>query len=154
MNNFDPSYRVSPDVFAKSADSTTGDASDCQTDAEKLSVYYDGGCPLCMKEIRYYRRKDTGNKISWIDITRSDEQDLGPGLDKEVALKRFHARSPSGELYSGGRAFAEVWLNLPGFRALGKLSNTTLVGGALEYLYRGFLLVRPFMQRIVRSTSG
>lgn len=153
MNNFDPISRVNPDVFALSADLTNANASDCQTADQKLKVYYDGACPLCQKEIRYYQRKDTRNKISWIDLTHSDEQALGPDLDKEAALRRFHARSPSGELYSGGRAFTEVWLNLPGFHALGKLSSTRLMGGALEHLYRGFLLVRPFMQRILRSTS-
>ena len=154
MIRFDPLSRVNPQVFASLAASADEDAADCRLANEKPTVYYDGGCPLCLKEIGFYQRKDIGNKISWVDITHSDEQALGPGLDKEAALKRFHARSSSGELYSGGRAFAEVWLNLPGFYALGKISSTRLIGGALEYIYRGFLLIRPLLQRILRLTNG
>ena len=153
MIKFNPVSRVNPDVFTSLAAPTGEGAAVCRPVDEKLTVYYDGGCPLCIKEISFYKRKDIGNNISWVDVTHSDEQTLGPGLDKEIALKRFHARSSSGELYSGSRAFTEVWLNLPGFHALGKLSSTRFLGGALEYLYRGFLLVRPLMQRIVRLVS-
>ena len=118
--------------------------------SEKLTVYFDGACPLCSREIDFYQRKDTAHDIRWIDITQCDASALGPGLTTEAALKRFHARLPDGGLLSGARAFTEVWLKIPRFRLLGRIARLRALRGFLEILYRTHLLVRPSLQRLAR----
>ncbi|MFT6308343.1 MAG: putative DCC family thiol-disulfide oxidoreductase YuxK, partial [Halioglobus sp.] len=31
-------------------------------------MFYDGACPLCSREVAHYRRIDTNNNVSWLDI--------------------------------------------------------------------------------------
>lgn len=119
----------------------------------KTTVYYDGACPLCLKEVGFYKRKDSNRLINWIDVTRCEPSLLGDGLNRESALKRFHARSPEGRLYSGAEAFAEIWSTLPGFNWLGRIAKTRFMGEFMEVLYRGFLFIRPGIQRIYRRSN-
>ncbi len=127
------------------------DKEHAQSADQKLTVYYDGACPLCRKEIGYYQRKDHAEEILWLDISRCDKSSLGSDLNREDALRRFHVRSAKGELISGGRAFAEIWRILPGFKWLGRRSQNKIIGGLLEIFYRTFLVARPSIQRLYRA---
>ncbi len=119
-----------------------------QASKPALTVYYDGACPLCRREIDFYRRRRGADRIAWVDVGRAQ----GPVVDSDLsvcdALSRFHVRTNRGRLISGGRAFAEIWANLPGFRPLGRLLRAPPLALLLEGLYRVFLRVRPGMQRI------
>ncbi|CRI64811.1 hypothetical protein THIOKS12130002 [Thiocapsa sp. KS1] len=33
-----------------------------------FTAYFDGGCPLCSKEIAHYRRIDKAGAIHWVDL--------------------------------------------------------------------------------------
>lgn len=39
----------------------------------RLSVFYDGDCPLCQREIAFYRRRSGAERIRWIDVASCDE---------------------------------------------------------------------------------
>jgi predicted DCC family thiol-disulfide oxidoreductase YuxK len=106
-----------------------------------LQVYYDGGCPVCSREIAFYRSRQGAGRFEWVDVTRSDAA-LGPGLTPEAALARLHVRTSSGTLLSGARAFAAMWRMMPGFRWLGWLLVVPPLGTLAEWAYRGFLVGR------------
>lgn len=38
----------------------------------KLTVYYDGACPLCRREIEFYRRRRGADAIEWVDAAVGD----------------------------------------------------------------------------------
>ena len=120
----------------------------------KLAVFFDGACPLCQKEIDFYRKKDHAGEIDWIDVSRCESGKLGSDLTREDALRRFHVRSSSGVLLSGSLAFAEIWRSLPGFRWIGRMAQNRALSGLLEIAYRSFLVIRPTVQRIYRQLSG
>ncbi|MEM8645824.1 MAG: DUF393 domain-containing protein [Pseudomonadota bacterium] len=117
------------------------------TTASALSVYFDGSCPLCTREIAFYRRLRGADAISWVDASKCAEWEIAPGLTKSAALSRFHVLTPSGELLSGAAAFSRIWLELPRFRWLGLLAQREPIAWLLERAYRGFLRVRPQLQR-------
>jgi predicted DCC family thiol-disulfide oxidoreductase YuxK len=54
--------------------------------AERPTVYYDGGCPVCAREISLYRGRPAGESFDWVDVTQADEAALGPGLSRQAAL--------------------------------------------------------------------
>lgn len=36
---------------------------------ELPTVYYDGGCPVCSREINFYRHRPGGESLAWVDVT-------------------------------------------------------------------------------------
>ena len=68
--------------------------------ARKLTVFYDGACPLCEREISFYRCRKGAEGIAWVDVSRSSEDEVTPGLSKNQALARFHIMDADGILVS------------------------------------------------------
>lgn len=118
------------------------------TDSDpRVTVWFDGACPLCLKEIGLMRKLDRRKRIEFIDAT-SDEP-VCP-VSREALLARFHARE-DGRLLSGAAAFAAMWRAIPLLRPLGLVARIPPVLWILEKLYLGFLRVRPGLQRLVAS---
>jgi demethoxyubiquinone hydroxylase (CLK1/Coq7/Cat5 family) len=110
------------------------------------TVYFDGGCPVCSREIAHYRSRAGEQSLAWVDVARADAA-LGPGLSRDAALARMHVRREDGTLVSGAAAFAVLWSRTPGYTWLGKVASWTPVNGALEVGYRGFLVARRAWRR-------
>jgi predicted DCC family thiol-disulfide oxidoreductase YuxK len=108
-----------------------------------LRVWYDGGCPLCLREIALMRRLDWRKRIEFVDAT-SDNTSCP--LDKATLLQRFHAQE-NGTIVSGAAAFAAMWRAIPLLRPLGLLAQVPPILKLLEWLYIRFLIIRPRVQR-------
>ncbi len=119
--------------------------------SQRLTVFFDGACPLCRKEIAFYRRRRGAKGIAWVDVSKDDPSRFAPGLDCAAALARFHVRLPEGRLVSGGLAFAELWVRLPAFRWAGLVFRRAPFRWLLEAGYELFLPLRPTLQRLVGS---
>ena len=117
-----------------------------------LTVYYDGACPLCKREISWYRQQRGANNIKWQDVSQSTSDKVAPDLSTCDALERFHIRNADGEVISGALAFAELWLKLPKFKLLGVLVKLPMVSHVAEVAYRLFLKIRPAIQRRFRHS--
>ncbi|MBX9861092.1 MAG: DUF393 domain-containing protein [Sphingomonas sp.] len=111
----------------------------------QLTVWFDGGCPLCTREIALMRRLDRRGRIEFVDVAG----DGSCPIDRATLLARFHARE-DGVMLSGAPAFAAMWRAIPLLRPLGLAAHNRRVLGALEWLYRRFLVVRPALQRLAR----
>lgn len=115
-----------------------------------LTVWHDGGCPLCRREIALMRRLDRRGAITFIDA--SDGTSVCPG-DRQALLARLHAEE-DGRMLSGAAAFAAMWRAIPALRLLGLAARNPLILGGLERLYRGFLKIRPALQRLARRAEA
>jgi predicted DCC family thiol-disulfide oxidoreductase YuxK len=113
---------------------------------DKVVVWFDGSCPLCLREITLMRGLDRRGAIEFVDV--ADEASVCP-ISRADLLARFHARE-NGRVLSGAAAFAAMWRAIPMLRPLGLLARSPLVLKALERLYIAFLGVRPGLQRLVR----
>ena len=113
---------------------------------KKLIIWYDGGCPLCTREIAMMRKLDKRKAITFFDATT---QGLVCPIDRSALLSRFHA-SEDGKVLSGAAAFAAMWRAIPGLRPLGLVARNRIVLALLEFLYLQFLKIRPYVQRAVR----
>lgn len=118
-----------------------------------LTVYYDGACPLCAREIATYRRLRGAERLCWVDASDRGPEGLGPDLSREAALARFHVRTADGTLVSGGAAFVRVWSALPGLRWLAAIAGRPPLSWALEPAYRLFLRLRPLLARFRRRDA-
>jgi demethoxyubiquinone hydroxylase (CLK1/Coq7/Cat5 family)/predicted DCC family thiol-disulfide oxidoreductase YuxK len=109
-----------------------------------LTVYFDGACPVCAREIALYRRQRGAHAVRWVDASSCDATALGPGLDRAEALARLHARRADGTLLEGAGAFAEMWRALPAWSVLGRVAGSPPLRRLLDLGYDGFLRVRRF----------
>ncbi len=119
-----------------------------QSTTQEVAVFFDGGCPMCTKEIAYYRRIDTGCRVLWEDAA-SDNPSCPVGYDKETLLKRFHVKDlRTGQIYDGAAGFAHLWCALPQpWRSAGQVAKITPVTWLMEMGYLVTLRIRPFIAR-------
>ena len=48
--------------------------------ASEVTLFWDGGCPLCTKEILYYQELDQERRVDWVDITRQQDRLQAAGI--------------------------------------------------------------------------
>jgi predicted DCC family thiol-disulfide oxidoreductase YuxK len=116
----------------------------------ELIVWHDGACPLCEREIALMRRLDRRGAITFVDA--SSAAPAACPIDRAELLARFHARE-DGRLLSGAAAFAAMWRAIPLLRPLGLAARVPGVLLVMEAIYRGFLRVRPALQRRARRLA-
>ncbi len=117
----------------------------------QVLVWFDGGCPLCQREIALMRRLDRRQAIRFVDVSSGAES---CPIDRAALLARFHA-AENGRMLSGAAAFAAMWRAIPLLRPLGLLARNRMVLAGLERAYLGFLVVRPRLTRRLRlRTAG
>ncbi len=106
------------------------------------TVYFDGACPVCSREIAMYRRQPGAGAVEWVDVAQCEAPALGAGLTRAAALARLHVRRADGSLVSGAQAFTELWRALPRWAWAGRLLGSGPGLWLLEVGYRAFLVAR------------
>lgn len=81
-----------------------------------INVYYDGDCPICQMEVRWYKKLQRDGSIEWIDILALTDDQLPDAKTRDTLLGKFHVREDDGSWYIGVDAFARIWRNLPYLR--------------------------------------
>jgi predicted DCC family thiol-disulfide oxidoreductase YuxK len=116
----------------------------------RATVWFDGGCPLCAREIALMKRLDRHKRLSFIDLATAIECPR----NRDEMLQRLHVQTASGEIYSGAEAFAVMWRAIPSLRALGVLGRQRQMLWLLERLYLAFLRFRPALQSLARRLGA
>jgi ubiquinone biosynthesis monooxygenase Coq7 len=123
---------------------------------DALTVLYDGGCPLCRREIAHAQglaQRQGDETLCFVDISAADARPM-PADERKALMARFHVERADGSRLSGAAAFVAMWRRLPGWRWVARLAD--LPGGlaVMELAYRGFLRVRPAMQALARRLEA
>lgn len=122
------------------------------TPPDTLQVLYDGGCPLCQREIAHVKglaERQGGNSLCFVDIS-SATAGAAFTADRDQLLARFHVQRADGSRLDGAPAFVAMWSRLPGWRHLALLARLPGAMLLLELGYNGFLRVRPRLQVLAR----
>ena len=122
------------------------------SDRPDLTVYFDGSCPLCRREIALYRQLSSRQSVAWVDV--SQHVDCGDGLSCATAMRRFHVRDEQGRLLSGAAAFSRLWRCYAGWRVLGWATAVPPLSWLAELAYRLFLPARPRLQAWVQRLTS
>jgi len=119
-----------------------------------LNVFFDGSCPMCVREVAVYRKQSPAD-IIWNNLSQpeltipADRSGYRP--DPATLMRRFHVFSSDGRWLHGAPAFAMLWARLGrSWRALSLVGR--LPGGLwmMDRVYALFLHARPLLQRLVR----
>ena len=103
----------------------------------KIEVFYDGACPLCVREIRLLRRLDRSDRIRYTDIS-SDEfraEDFGRTLG--TFMSEIHGRLPDGTWVNGVEVFRRLYAAV-GLGPIVWVTRLPVVSGLLDSAYRVF----------------
>jgi predicted DCC family thiol-disulfide oxidoreductase YuxK len=127
---------------------------------EKLTLFYDGACPLCQAEILFLSGRNQANLLDFIDINSVQFDPLKVGVSCEAALAAMYGQFASGQLIQGVSVFPEAYrrANLP--RMAWFFSRKPLQPFlGLAYLFFAknrhaiSRLLGPIALRLVKSTS-
>jgi len=77
--------------------------------SSKLIIFFDGGCPLCVKEMRHLRKLDEKRQITFENITETDFNQRYPAVDVTKANQYLHGQVSSGEMIYGLDVTHAAW---------------------------------------------
>ena len=103
-----------------------------------VTVYYDGKCGLCRKEISHYKKIATEGQFIWSDIAHDAAPLSQLDVSQMDALRRLHATDRNGKLHIGVDAFILIWGQLPTWRPLAILVGLPVVRYIAAMLYNRF----------------
>lgn len=101
-------------------------------------VFYDGGCPLCRREIAHYRRIDSAERLHWVDATNAPEILDRHALTLEQAMAELHVLDCNENWQRGIDAFLVIWQQLPAYRWLAKIVTALGLRQPLAFVYQHF----------------
>ena len=103
-----------------------------------ITIFYDGKCGLCAKEINYYRRIAPIGIFNWQDITESDDELKKEGISLSEGLRLLHAKDNQGRIHIGVDAFILIWKQLKWWRNLAFFVGLPIIYQVADFLYRYF----------------
>lgn len=71
-------------------------------------MFYDGACPLCMREVRFLRKRDKEQKISFIDTSDPEFKAQSFGLPEDRGVQ-IHGALPDGRVVKGLEVFRNAY---------------------------------------------
>ena len=105
-----------------------------------LSVFYDGRCGLCDREIAFYRQHADADSVLWLDIWQQADALQAAGLTQAQCLQELHLIDEELQLHTGVDAFLLLWQTVPKLRGLAKLARFAPFRLLLVWGYKLFLV--------------
>jgi predicted DCC family thiol-disulfide oxidoreductase YuxK len=102
-----------------------------------VEVYYDGQCPLCVREMRMLRRLDKRGRIRFVDITAPGFDPAAVGIAWDALMSRIHGRLADGTVVEGVEVFRRLYAAV-GFSRLAAATRLPGVAQLLDLGYRWF----------------
>ena len=125
----------------------------------KLILLFDGGCPLCQREVSFLRDRDNLNSISFVDIDSSTyKPELFLGISYEKAMGRMHAITDSGKILKDVQVFREAY-RLVGLGWVYAPTVWPIIGAIVDQIYaiwaqwRLPLTFRPNLNRLCEQRN-
>lgn len=102
---------------------------------EALELFFDGDCPLCLREVKMLMRLDRDSRIHFVDIAAPGFQPP-EGVDYPTLMDRIHARRGA-EWYEGVEVFRQLY-EAVGFGPVVAATRLPGVASLLNVGYRAF----------------
>ena len=111
-----------------------------------LTVYFDGECPICRREIDLMKILNRGERLQCIDFSTLSYRPTDHGLNQFDLGRVIHARWSDGTLISGVEVFRETWEAI-GLGFLARISRRPMLNKLLVKAYAWFARNRLWLTR-------
>ena len=102
-----------------------------------VEVFFDGDCPLCIREVNLLRRLDRRGRVQFTDIAAPDFVAAVTPEEHADFMARIRGRLPDGTMIEGVEVFRRLYAAV-GFGALVALTRLPGVSQMLDLGYRVF----------------
>lgn len=103
-----------------------------------MEAFYDGECPLCLREVRLLQRLDRSRgRIKWTDIAAPEFDPAHHGKSLDDFMQRMHGRLPDGTWVEGVEVFRRLYQAV-GFGPFVAVSRLPGISWVLERAYDVF----------------
>ncbi|MGZ8381163.1 MAG: thiol-disulfide oxidoreductase DCC family protein [Nitrospira sp.] len=102
-----------------------------------LTVFFDGACPICDREIALMRRLDRRRRLIFCDFSRSDYDATSIDISPAELGRIIHARWGEGTIITGVDVFRAMW-EAVGLGFLARLTRLSLVEPLVVKAYAWF----------------
>jgi len=108
-----------------------------ESKSDKITVYYDGGCPSCINDMHYYDKLsiEAGNPVTWVDITGREDHLRQIGIDPVRALMELHIKDQNQNVLSELDAYIVLMNRVPRLKPLAWLIGLPVLRPLLSKLY-------------------
>ena len=103
-----------------------------------ITVFYDGKCGLCRREIEHYIRIAPQGIFAWVDITITPEPFTTLGYSVPAGLNALHVRDAADIMHVGVDGFIAIWQQLSRWRILAWLVGSPIIRPMAQRLYKAF----------------
>ncbi|ESS66408.1 thiol-disulfide oxidoreductase DCC [Methyloglobulus morosus KoM1] len=107
------------------------------TEKDKITVYYDGACPACIRDRQSYEKLSGkgAEQVCWFDITGKESQLRNLGIDPQKALTELHVRDENGRVVSELDAYILLMRKVPLLNPIAWLIGLPLIRSVLAKIY-------------------
>ena len=104
----------------------------------KLTIFFDGGCPLCQREVNFMQSRNQEAKLKFIDINSTDiNLKLEYGITYKQAMERIHALKSDGSIIKDIKVFKEAY-NLIGLGWVYAPTKLPIIDKLVDFLYEAW----------------
>lgn len=103
-----------------------------------ITVFYDGKCGLCSREINHYKKIAPQGIFNWQDVTQTTHRLNQSGIKLSDALKNLHCETADKKIYIGVDAFIVIWQQLKGWVYLSQLVSLPFIYQLVKIGYKIF----------------
>ena len=101
----------------------------------KLTFLYDGGCPLCLRETNFLKKKDTKKLINFVDISNNYFPENFKNISYKQAMDNLHGILGSGEIIFGVDVLAYSY-ELVGLGWIYFPTKLPILSNLIRFLYK------------------
>ena len=118
-----------------------------------LTVFFDGACPICDREIALMRRLDRRGRLKFSDFSQPDFVPTSINISPAELGRIIHARWGDGTIITGVDVFRAMW-EAVGLGFLARLSRLSLVEPLVVRAYAWFARNRLRLTGRSHSCTG
>lgn len=118
-----------------------------------LTVFYDGACPICAREMAVMQRLDRKQRLRLCDFSRPGYDAESTGLHPERLGAVIHAQWSDGTIVTGVEVFRSIWQAV-GLGMLARVSRLPLIDPLMVKAYAWFAKNRLWLTGRTLCDSG
>ena len=102
----------------------------------KLTIFFDGECPLCKREVDFLQSRNKKKFLEFVDINSLDSNlELNYGITYKQAMERIHALKNDGSFIKDVEVFQEAY-QLIGLGWIYAPTKLPIIDNLIELIYK------------------